>query len=488
MKVLSAKNRNLRCRASLATLVLGVVPVITGISAPSMGADGARALDRPWIILAQADQPADVDRAQAQYDDALRAVLADPTDVEANYAFAEAAVAVGDIQGAIGALERILLVQPDRPDIKLRLGQLYQEVGAFELAESYLGGGLESRDIPQVIQEQAQRLFDEAAQQQILATRRHLFQGSLFLGGGWESNANAGPPSNMIRLFGFEGPFLADEDKEQSDYSGFAIADLDYFYDLGFQAGHRIEADLLLLGQRYGEVNRSNTALVDAEFGPRFFINPAIEGRPNQKPVSIRPFFLASYLNLGDDDYRTSLGGGLNFSATLARGVGLEVTGLGAYDNFDDTNKEPTASNQTGPRFQLNPQLLWFATDTTLVTLEGLAGHRNADEGFETFNEWGAVAGVTQFFQPLERWLSERLWSFSLAGAYRNTDYNKPDPLVDPDQTRNDDRWDITAQLSVPVAAALSVNLGFQQTWNESNIPNDDFRNSAWRGSLRYTF
>jgi tetratricopeptide (TPR) repeat protein len=192
--------------------------MIAAASAPSTDGDRTRALDRPWIILAQADQAADA-AAQARYDDALRAVLANPTDVEANYAFAEAAVAVGDIQGAIGALERILLVQPDRPDIKLRLGQLYQQVGAFELAESYLGGGLESRDIPQAIREQAERLFDEAAQQRALATRRQLLQGSVFLGGGWESNANAGPPSNTIRLFGFEGPFLADEDKEESDYS-----------------------------------------------------------------------------------------------------------------------------------------------------------------------------------------------------------------------------------------------------------------------------
>ena len=58
---------------------------------------------------------------------------------------------------------------------------------------------------------------------------------------------------------------------------------------------------------------------------------------------------------------------------------------MAPIDNFDDTSEEPTASDQTGPRFQFNPQLLWFATETTLVTLEGLVGYKNADEGFETF-------------------------------------------------------------------------------------------------------
>lgn len=489
MQVSCLNHCSLRRRVSLLTLAVCVLLAITVASASASDGNRARAFGGPWVIFAQADQPFDTDAAaQARYDEALRAVLADPTDVEANFAFAEAAVAVGDLNGAIAALERILLVRPDRPDIKLRLGQLYQRVGAFELAESYLGGGLESRDIPQTIREQAERLFDEAGQQRILATRRQLLSGSIFLGASWESNANAGPRSNNIRLFGFEGPFLADEDKEEADVSGFATADLDYFYDLGFQAGHRIEADLLLLGQRYTDVSESNTTLVDLELGPRFFLRPVVEGKPDQRPLSVRPFFLGNFLALDDDDYRRTFGGGLNVSATLTSNLGLDLTGFGAFENFNDTTKEPTASNQTGPRFQFTPQLLWFATDTTLVTLEGLVGHKNADEGFESFLEWGGVAGVTQFFSPFDWWISERPWSFSLAGAYRQTDYNKADPVIDPDQERNDDRWDINVQLSVPVAAALAVNLGFQQTWNNSNIPNDEFRNTAWRGSLRYTF
>lgn len=153
-KDVSLKHRGLRRLTSLIALILGFFPLIAVTPARSMGTIQTPALDETGITLAQADRSTDPDvAAQARYDEALRAALANPTDVEANFELAEAAVAVGDLNTAIAALERILLVQPDRPDIKLRLGQLYQRVGAYELAGSYLGSGLESRDVPQVIRE-----------------------------------------------------------------------------------------------------------------------------------------------------------------------------------------------------------------------------------------------------------------------------------------------------------------------------------------------
>ena len=51
---------------------------------------------------------------------------------------AAAAVTVGDLEGAISALERLLLIDGDNPDVQLELGVLYFRLGSMEAARSYL--------------------------------------------------------------------------------------------------------------------------------------------------------------------------------------------------------------------------------------------------------------------------------------------------------------------------------------------------------------
>jgi hypothetical protein len=72
------------------------------------------------------------------YEKAFQETLGKPSDPEALAKFAELAVAVGDIEGAISALERLLLIDADQPEVKLELGVLYYRLGATEPARAYL--------------------------------------------------------------------------------------------------------------------------------------------------------------------------------------------------------------------------------------------------------------------------------------------------------------------------------------------------------------
>ena len=51
---------------------------------------------------------------------------------------AKIAVTMGDVEGAISALERLLLVEGDQPEVKLELGVLYYRLGAVDVARAYL--------------------------------------------------------------------------------------------------------------------------------------------------------------------------------------------------------------------------------------------------------------------------------------------------------------------------------------------------------------
>jgi hypothetical protein len=78
------------------------------------------------------------DEQRGAYEKAFQETLGKPSDPAALAKFAELAVGVGDIEGAISALERLLLIDSDQPEVKLELGVLYYRLGATEPARAYL--------------------------------------------------------------------------------------------------------------------------------------------------------------------------------------------------------------------------------------------------------------------------------------------------------------------------------------------------------------
>jgi Flp pilus assembly protein TadD len=85
---------------------------------------------------AQPPQPS----AREAYKSALQEALLRPADPKTLTDLASTAVRAGDLEGAISALERLLLLSGDLPDIKLELGVLYFRLGSFTAARGYLEG------------------------------------------------------------------------------------------------------------------------------------------------------------------------------------------------------------------------------------------------------------------------------------------------------------------------------------------------------------
>lgn len=96
-------------------------------------------------------------RKYAAYDAALRQTQQTPSDARALAAFAAIAVEIGDLEGAISALERLLLIAGDLPDVKLELGVLYFRLGSFETARVYLRSALASPHATAPVKERASR-------------------------------------------------------------------------------------------------------------------------------------------------------------------------------------------------------------------------------------------------------------------------------------------------------------------------------------------
>ncbi len=67
-------------------------------------------------------------------------LLKDPTNVDVNFRYAEAAVKLGNYEGAISALERLLLYNPNFPGVKLQLAELYARLGSYNAARLSCSG------------------------------------------------------------------------------------------------------------------------------------------------------------------------------------------------------------------------------------------------------------------------------------------------------------------------------------------------------------
>ena len=100
----------------LAVLMMGVIAV-----APSIG----------W---SQSTGTAN-EALEQQYEEAFQVLFQDPGNLEKTFKFAELAVEIGNFETAISSLERMLLVNPDLPRVRLELGVLYFRLGSYQIAK-----------------------------------------------------------------------------------------------------------------------------------------------------------------------------------------------------------------------------------------------------------------------------------------------------------------------------------------------------------------
>jgi tetratricopeptide (TPR) repeat protein len=100
------------------------------------------------------------------YNRAFQAMLADPGDLDKAFAFADLAIQIGDFEGAIAAMERMLLVNSNLPWVKLELGVLYYRLGSFAIARTYLQTALVAPNVPPALRERIRALLALIDQQE----------------------------------------------------------------------------------------------------------------------------------------------------------------------------------------------------------------------------------------------------------------------------------------------------------------------------------
>ncbi len=94
------------------------------------------ALGSGLSMPAEASRP--MSPMERDFDKAFQEMLSDPADVDKTMHYAELAVKLNDYEAAIPPLERILMYNPDLPEIRLEVGVLYFLLNSHTVAKKYL--------------------------------------------------------------------------------------------------------------------------------------------------------------------------------------------------------------------------------------------------------------------------------------------------------------------------------------------------------------
>src|SRR5262249_3866057 len=155
----------------------------------------------------------------------FKQMLADPGNVQLALKYAELSSQVGDLEGAVSTLERLLIFAPKVARLNFELGVLYVRLGAYDQAVADFEAAEGSPDVTPEIKSQA-AAYIAASNKRIAGD---FTTGSVSLGARYQTNANGGVDSSTILLNGI--PFTVDP-------SAMASPDSNLFLSGNLHASH----------------------------------------------------------------------------------------------------------------------------------------------------------------------------------------------------------------------------------------------------------
>lgn len=406
------------------------------------------------VIVAQItkDDPA--------YRAAFAESLAKPGDPAVLVRYAELAVRAGNLEGAISALERLLLIDADQPRIRLELGVLYYRLGSYQAARNYLEGARTSASAHPETRARA----DEFIAMIDANTTKSTFSGEVLAGLGFSTNANSGP-SGSIKSLGTNivpTPTVS----SRSDFNAFTAASLHHRYDLDRQDGGQVESDLSVYASRQFQVSEANVALVDFTTGPR---TSPFDGWADD--MSIKPFFTGRYVAVNDLTTYWAWGIGMEASSPIGDHTTATLSILGRRREFVNNADSPTNNSSSGNEvvntlaFQIKASKVFsFGFNTGFLRYIAMV----PSESYTQIALSGSVSAT--FVDPLG--LNGKAWLAVLNAGIARAVYDQPDPSVDPTTTRSQNDVTFSFVLGVPLDDRFTLVTQAAYTRRDASISN----------------
>ncbi|MEO1137710.1 MAG: hypothetical protein AAFW68_14095, partial [Pseudomonadota bacterium] len=262
-------------------------------------------------------------------------ILAAPDDINLNIAYARQQVAAGDLKEAGATLERVLLIDPTRHDVRVLYGLVLYRLGLFDRARYELELAIESGKLPATLEAEAQTYLERIKYQQ-KRTRGTL---TLTTGIEWDRNRNQAPSSGQLLLFDIPIPANA----RNGDGAFVLNARGRLQHDLGSQEGHTLHLDGAFYHSDKFEVDSLDLDAVSVGAGGTWYAGG----------WSFTPRAIGSFYWLGGEDYLSAFGGELEVAYRWTPQFKTYVLGRGEDEDFRNVTEFQTAALRSPPRARL---------------------------------------------------------------------------------------------------------------------------------------
>jgi hypothetical protein len=415
---------------------------------------------------------------QREYDAAFQEMLAKPADLDVLFKFATVAAQTGDLEGAISALERMLIINADLPRVRLELGVLYYRLGSYEIARTYLEGALKSPSVPPDVRGRAEQFLAEVDKQRSPSR----FYGEFFIGLRHQSNANLGPGTSAVRLFGAAAN-LNQSSLGRPDWSGVGSAQIRHVYDLGRQDRSAIETQLTAYANRQFSVSQANVSLLDFTTGPRF---QAFQGI--FEDVTVKPFAALGYVWVNDQPYYGSYGAGVESTVLLSDRMRNVSVFVWRQQNYPNTSYLPQNSLFTGTQYTGSTTFQYKVNEAVGVFVGGnLQRYQTQNAPWQSYTLEGLGAGLSfEFADPLFK--TQLRWSINLSVTQQWWQYDQPDPVVDPNTNRYQSDTIINLVLGIPFDERTTLTVSGGRFNRAATLPNYQFSNNDVMVGVNWRF
>ncbi|MBI4059877.1 MAG: tetratricopeptide repeat protein [Elusimicrobia bacterium] len=388
-------------------------------------------------------------------------VMKDPDNIGLNFSFARTQVAQGDILKAAATLERILMVDPELPRVRLFYASVLFRLDNLDDAERELKT-LTQQKLTAPLREEL-----EGYRKQIQRRRRKTRLGlSVMAGFDFDENRNSAPAFG--KRLAADIPVVLDEGStRKSDTAKTMNAALSVSHDLGYQAGHSLFSTLSYYRAEQTHVRTLNLQSYNGTLGGTF----------KSEAADVTPAMSFGHLLLAETTYQRSYGPSLRLDKRLGQRLG--VFGTAGYQRqiYARTQIVPAADQRTGDQHYGGIGCSYafnrgFSLAASYVhTLQG------ASEAFNAY-ERDALSITATKVLPQGRFLVLSLMP-------QLDEYLAADDSISR-KVRQDHAYRSQLTFGTPVVKSLLLVLSYEYFHSRSNIPNYAYTNNKLSSSLTY--
>ncbi len=401
--------------------------------------------------------------------------------------YARLLVQSGNYEGAVAALERLLINPQAAPSVRLDIAVLYYRMGSYAMAEAMLHDALQDRRLTPEQQALARKLLGDAQRRNQVSQ----IDGSVLLALRHQSNPTYRTADANVYSAGALGP-LAPADRPQSDADATLGLRLAHVYDLQMQNYASVVSTLGAYWVDYRSSSGSRLQANPANAADLLSLEVTSGLRFRPLPVqaaglSVRPHVLASQVAARQHHYLRSHGLGLDVSYQHSEYTLAELT-IDSQQRSFANRIDLTDSQFIGGRLSSLRARLTHELAPGRVLVGELAARRN-DTARDYYDFDTLEARVSYSFSYANPFVAAgRALTTSLTLSAVDRRYGAADPAIKAGTTRHDKEWRLGLHQSVPLSDAWAALLVVERARSRSSLPNFNYNNTAISGALLYRF